>query len=235
MLLRQARRLLADAELLVADAQRAAVGEIGSLRLGFTAGSGYEFLPSLLADIRPSIEGIDLILREMVSLRQFEALATDRLDIGLVRPPIDHGQFASKCLHRERLVVAFSRDHALARKKHVRPADLENEHIVMYSPYEAAYFYNIVSAILHTYTIKVHFVQYVTQIHSILALVRSNFGIALVPESARILGETSLIFRPLLEADGAFTELFLTWRREDDNPALQRFLAAAARSPVTTA
>src|SRR5215203_1507305 len=67
--LQQARRLLAEAELLVADAQRTAVGEIGTLRLGFTAGSGYEFLPSLLVDIRPSIQGIDLFLREMVSVR----------------------------------------------------------------------------------------------------------------------------------------------------------------------
>src|SRR4051812_44436750 len=139
--LRQARRLLAEAELLVADAQRAAVGEIGFLRLGFTAGSRHEFLPSLLADIRPDIEGIDLILREMVSFRQFQALATDRLDVGLVRPPIDHGQFASKCVHREKLVVALSRTHVLARKEEVRPADLENERTVMYSPYEAAYFY----------------------------------------------------------------------------------------------
>jgi len=105
----------------------------------------------------------------------------------------------------------------------------------MYSPYEAAYFYNLVFSIFHTHSIKVNIVQYVTQIHSILALVRSHFGIALVPESARILGETSLIFRPLLEAGGAFTELFLVWRHDDDNPALQRFIEAAVRSPVTTA
>lgn len=232
LLVREARRLLAGAERLVADVQRAAAGDIGPVRLGFTAGSGYGFLPALLAQVRPKTLGIDLILHEMVSVRQFEALATDQLDAGILRPPIDHAKFASMRLYREDFVVALPRGHGLEGKPGLTPGDLEGEDFIMYSPYEAKYFYDIILNMLHSASARVNIVHYVPQIHSMLALVRSELGVAIVPRSAMIINERSLVFRPLVDAVENSAELFIVWCRDNENPALRRFLDSAATLSV---
>jgi DNA-binding transcriptional LysR family regulator len=66
-------------------AQRVARGESGVLRLGFTAGSSYSFLPKLLAQLRVSLADVDVELHEMGTKQQLDGLRDLVVDIGLLR------------------------------------------------------------------------------------------------------------------------------------------------------
>jgi DNA-binding transcriptional LysR family regulator len=68
------------------------------------------------------------------------------------------------------------------------------------------------------------YVQYLSQIHSVLALVGAGLGAAIVPEAAGALHMDGISFLPLEEAQQP-VELLLAWRHDNDNPAIQRFLA----------
>jgi DNA-binding transcriptional LysR family regulator len=54
------------------------------------------------------------VLREMVTMEQIEALASNRIDLGMVRMPIDRRGLRVLCVHREPLLVAVLQNHPLA-------------------------------------------------------------------------------------------------------------------------
>ena len=63
-------------------------------------------------------------------------------------------------------------------------------------------------------------VQHLAQIHTILSLVRSGLGLALVPESAASLRVAGVTLRPLVPRPRRPVELYLVWRRSNDNPLI---------------
>ncbi len=76
--------------------------------------------------------------------------------------------------------------------------------------------------------IQPRIVQQLTQIHSILALVRAALGIALVPAAAERLRLEGVVFRPLALPAPRPAELLLAWRRGADDPLIARLVSILA-------
>jgi DNA-binding transcriptional LysR family regulator len=103
--------------------------------------------------------------------------------------------------------------------------DFDHEPFLTYSPVEARYFHDMVAGTFSRAGVHPHFTQYVTQIHSILALVRAGFGAALIPEAATNLRFDGVVFRPLQKLQPPRpVELYMAWKNDNDNPVLARFL-----------
>ena len=64
----EAMRTLAQAELAIATAKRAAKGEIGKLSIGFLGSATYAFLPELLRNYKAQYPGVKLTLQELTPL-----------------------------------------------------------------------------------------------------------------------------------------------------------------------
>lgn len=216
----EARRLLRLAEGAALAARRTASGEEGSITLGFTAASGYEFLPRLIKTFRTESPGIDLVLKEMVSADQLDSLAAGRIDVGLVRPSFNRRELASLCVVREPLLLAAPEDHPLAAATEVSVADLDRQPIVTFSPYEARYFYDLLATIFASAGVTPHYVQHISQIHSIMGLVKAGIGLALVPRAARNLGFEGVVLRPIAIDTRTIVELHAVWRPGNTNPSV---------------
>ncbi len=224
----EARRLLRLAEGAALAAKRTARGEAGSITVGFTAASGYEFLPRLITAFRAKAPDIDLVLKEMVSADQLEALTANRIDIGLLRPPFNRREFNSICVVREPLLLAIPSDHPLAAAPEVQLANLDRQPLVAYSPYEARYFYDLSAMIFAEAGVSPHHVQHISQIHSILGLVKAGLGLALVPKAAANLRFEGVILRPIAVDSRRVVELYMVWRRTNNNPAIRHLLETCA-------
>lgn len=221
----EARRLLRLAEGAALAARRTASGEAGSITLGFTAASGYEFLPRLIQTFRTQAPGIDLVLKEMVSTDQFESLTAGRIDVGLVRPTFNRRECESLLVVREPLMLAAPEDHPLAMAAEVRLADLDRAPMIAYSPYEARYFYDLLATLFASAAITPQFVQHISQVHSIMGLVRAGIGLALVPRAARNLGFDGVVLRSLATDARSTVELHAIWRPSNTNPAIETLRA----------
>ena len=219
-----ARRIVRMAEQSTALAQQVARGELGSLSLGFTAASGYSYLPRLLERIRSGLPSIDLQLTEMVTPDQLDALRSGAIDIGLLRPPVSLAEFAVVPALRELLVVAAPSVGPLATRRVGCLRDLDEMPFIMYAPVGAAYFHDLLTERFYALGIAPRYVQYVSQIHSILALVGAGMGFGLVPAGAQCLHREGVRFGPLSGDDMLPVELVLCHRRSNDNPALLRLL-----------
>jgi len=227
--LAEARRIIVLAEGAALAARRVARGELGSIAIGCTAAASYSLVPRLLAFTATTLPGIDVVLKEMVTAEQMEALTTGRLDLGLVREPFDPRAVAAVCIQRERLLLAVPRGHRLATGPEPSVADLDRQPLIMWSPVEARYFYDLITGLCAAAGAVPAHVQYITQTHTMLALVGAGLGLALVPEAARSLHFDRVVLRPLRSRRRAHAELHLVWRRDNANPALTLFRDAVLR------
>ena len=62
--------------------------------------------------------------------------------------------------------------------------DFDDQPFMMYSPYESRYFHDLLVALFTRADILPRYVQHLSQIHSILAMVRAGLGLAIVPAAA---------------------------------------------------
>ncbi|PXX52870.1 DNA-binding transcriptional LysR family regulator [Nocardia tenerifensis] len=215
----EARRLLALAEGAPDTARLVAAGGAGTVRIGFTAASGFGFLGRLLNHIEQGLPGVEVVLREMVSSVQFENLRSGALDLALARPPFDRAEFDCELVHSERLVLALPEAHPLVAPDPIAVEELSGETLLVYAPGPARYFADLVAGILAA--VPYTSTHELTQVHTMLALVAAGRGLALVPETACHLHPDGVRFRPLDGVEDPVV-LYAVWRRDCANPALPR-------------
>ncbi|MGH7020739.1 MAG: LysR substrate-binding domain-containing protein [Brevundimonas sp.] len=220
----EARRILRLAESASLATRRIASGEAGRVAIGFTAASGYSFLPRLVELARERLPTVDLALREMVTGEQIEALLTGRIDLGLIRPPLNRPEFDKLRVMTEPLVAALPSGDPRLDKAVVSLTDFDALPMIMYAPEGAGYFHGMLSGLFDAAGVSPLQVQHMSQIHSILALVHARIGAAVVPEAAMRLHFDGVEFRPLDITPARPVELFVAWRRDNDNPSLKPLL-----------
>lgn len=144
--LTDARLLLEHARGAVNRARLAERGDAGALSLGFTALASVSIMPKLVAVTRAEHPGIALLLREMLSTDQEQRLLAGQLDIALLRPPVRHRELNSLLVHREPLVLAAPKDWVFPDAKPIELSALHGQPFVMYSPDEAQFFFDLLTA-----------------------------------------------------------------------------------------
>jgi DNA-binding transcriptional LysR family regulator len=165
----------------------------------------------------------------MVTREQVAALLNEEVDLGLARPPFDAETFGSRLLLREALLVAVPTGHRLLQLgRDVVAADLAAEPVVMHSPTQARYFYDLVVSMVPAASGNA--VHTVSQVLTMLWLVAAGRGVAFVPASAARLPIDGVEFVRLETPVADPVELHLLWMRESRNPALARVLEVLARS-----
>ena len=225
----EARRILRLADNAALATRRIASGKAGSVAIGFTAASGYGFLPTLITRARAQLPNYDLVLQEMVTRDQVEALLTGRIDVGLLRPPIERQEFGAVRVVQEPLVGALPAGDPRLSRSRLTLQDFDGQPLIMYSPGGAQYFYDLLRTLFDQVGVSPIHVQHMSQIHSMLALVRAGLGAAVVPEAATYLHFDDVYFRPVDTDPERPVELHLVWRKDNDNPALEGFLELCAR------
>jgi DNA-binding transcriptional LysR family regulator len=219
----EAARILRLAEEAASTARRIAKAEGGAFAVGFTASFGYGLLPEIVRRLHRRVPGISLTLKEMVTGAQLEALGAGQLDVGLMRPHPARGGLETVLLSRESLMLAIPRGEA--RKWPARPtlASLQGKPFIAYSPYEASYFYQLVQRSLARENVTPEVVDYVPQIHTMLALVDSGIGVALTPETASRLHFQGVVSRRVEMTPARPVEMVFSYRKDNDNPILEVF------------
>jgi DNA-binding transcriptional LysR family regulator len=237
--LAEAYRVLAAAEGAAQITRRAAQGESGLVRVGFTAASAFRALPRLVAQVRATLPDIDLVLEEMVSEEQMQALNGKRIDFALLRPSpallSEDGPIATALLLRERLVLAVPSGRPLASARQLGIQALDGQALVTWSPRGGRYFVELLDRLFEAAKVRPRIVQRVNQAHTMLALVGAGLGVALLPESVRSIRMTGVVLRPIRLPASAQPELMLAWHRDNENPCLPTVRDAAlghARSTV---
>lgn len=221
----EAKRILQLAEAATHWTRRAWRGEAGVIRLGFVASSGFVDLPVILQRAREQLPDVKILLKEMTSTAQRDAVLANMIDVALLRPPIEPGKFSVMQVRNEALVAALHADDPRAAKGRLELDDFDRKPFIMYSLEGAGYSHDLLSAMFERAGVAPIMTHHLDQNHSILSLVSAGFGAALVPDSLTRLQLANVVFRPIRIEPAAPLEMYLLWREQNDNPVLPSFLA----------
>jgi DNA-binding transcriptional LysR family regulator len=226
--LEEARRITAQLERSVLELRGIALGEQGRLRIGFVSLADYGVLPGLLKGFKTVRPGVRLSLREMLSPDQATALGAGELDFGLLLPPVDGAADLERVVvQRERFVAALPSRHRLAREPgRLAVSELAGEPFVMVPREIAPGLYDIVRGLAARAGIPLNVAQEAIQMQTVVSLVSSGLGVAIVPASVSNLGRRGVAYRELADRHPRL-DLWLAWPRGA--------LCAAARDFVTHA
>ena len=224
----EARRLLYHGEQLQRTARDAAAGTGGRLRIGFVGSAIFRVIPSLIPLFRAQHPGVELVLQEGVSTRIVQMLQEEALDVGIVRTPLLLAHTAVlHTLQRERFIAALPTRHALAACERLALADLAQEPFVMYSAGEATGLHAAAMAACERAGFAPRVSQVANQVPTVVALVESGLGVALVPEAVRGLRAPEVVYRDLGDHGSGETALALAWHPEGRTPAAAHFVELA--------
>jgi DNA-binding transcriptional LysR family regulator len=224
----EARRVLGQLERAVLDLHSMASGEKGRLRIGFVSLADYGVLPDLLKRFKSARPGVALALREMLSPEQAAALAAGELDFGLLLPPVA-GEAALEhvVVQRERFVAALPSGHRLVRSEgRLAVRELAGEPFVMVPRDIAPGLYDIVRGLAARAGISLNVAQEAIQMQTVVSLVSSGLGVALVPASIANLGRRGVVYREVSDRHPRL-DLWLAWPRAALGVAAREFLAHA--------
>jgi DNA-binding transcriptional LysR family regulator len=229
--LREARRTLHQAQVSVDVARRAAAGKLGTLSLSFVPSAGLDVVPQLLRAFRRDHPDVKLVLNGATTAQQIEGLMNGTIDVGVVVPPLHAApDFHVDDFTEQELVLAVPRSHPLGGQPRVQLASLAAESFVGFAYREGPGFECVVLAACRDSGFIPHVVQRATQMQTILALVASGLGVALVPQALRSVRVEQVAYLQVRRGRAPVRYgLGLACRPSNDNPALLAFMALAQR------
>jgi len=223
----RAREILAAVSSAAAEAQRVAAGLQGRLVIGCVGSATYSLLPQLVRTLREELPDVEVAVQgEMLAPEQIDALLAGRIDLGLLRPPVDVDALRLEVLRADRLIVAVPDGHRLAKRRRVRLQELAGEDFVIHAGGGRSVMHDTVLARCRAAGFEPRIRQEVAETSTLVTFVAAGLGIAVVPEPVAELRVPGVAYRPL--TGQATVELAAATRADDDAPHLLRALAVVA-------
>jgi DNA-binding transcriptional LysR family regulator len=228
--LRASRRCLADADEVRSATRSAAKGESGRVRVGFVGSATYALLPRLIPAFRQRHPGIELELRESTNLELLALLEQERLDVGLVRyPTASASALHFEVVEHDVFQAVMPKKHPLAAQRAVTLKALAQEPLIDYASTKVPGLHAMVMLAFQHAGLSPRVVQEATQVQTVVCLVESGLGVALVPSVSSRLASRNVVFRPIrgLPAAAAIS-IALACRAQNESAAAKRLREVAA-------
>nr|WP_047167500.1 LysR substrate-binding domain-containing protein [Sphingomonas sp. Y57] len=196
--LEPARIALAHAEQIRQAVKQGVSGERGRLAIGFVGSATFDLLPRLIEPFRRLYPAVELVLNEGNSAEIQSDVEAGSLDLGLVRLPLQKkARLTTRMVERDHMVVALPSSNPLARKRRLDLKQLAEQPFVVYS--EISVLRATTVAACQNAGFVAHIVQEAAQLQTILSLVQSGIGIALVPAKAQRFTPDRVVLVPLAQ------------------------------------
>lgn len=214
-----ARAILAEVDGAVQKTRRVARGELGLLRIGFTASASFNpFVTRAIRDYRTQYPGVEVELVEEATSSLLSMFRAGRLDVAFVRPApgeVDH--LWSMPVLGEPLVVALPSGHQHASRRRIDLKSLAREEFILYPRRNGRALFDLIVSVCEDAGFSPHILQIAPQLTSVVNLVATGIGLSIVPASMAQVATTGVVYRPLAR-----------------NAALAQITLVRTPSPVST-
>lgn len=225
LLLEEARNIRSVVEQATERTQRAGQGKLGRLDIAIFGSGILDTIPKLLLTFRSAFPEVKIILHNMSKEAQIEALRQRRIDAGFNRFIAPLSDIANETVITEKLMLAVNEHHCLAQQAVISFRELEHHPLIVFPTGTRPSFVDKVMNMCHQTGFTPQIAQEVGDTLTGVALVASNFGVCLVPESATVLALPGVVYRPLSDTpDNSGVDLNCIYRADDQSPILKSFL-----------
>ncbi|TCP57252.1 DNA-binding transcriptional LysR family regulator [Tamaricihabitans halophyticus] len=221
--LHEVRAALAGLQDATKAAHRAAAGQLGTVRLGFSGPTSYQALLTIARTFREHRPDVRLeIVGPLYGGELVTKLIARETDAGLLRLPVAAPGTRVRELARHPLVAALPAEHPLAGRKSIGLSELRDEVWISYPAGRGSVVNQTVRDACLAEGFAFQRKQEAPDTHTILSLVGAGMGVGMVPNSAEHLEVPNVT---LVALDGGpYVPLGLAWRDEPPAPALAALL-----------
>lgn len=206
-------------------ARRAARGESGVLRLGFTVIAFYTALPRVVQRFRSRFPDVHVKLQEMNSPAVEEALAADLIDLGILHPPVEADALGTLELPPDPLVLAVPLAHPLAGRDRLGFGDLDNVPLLVAPRSVGPAVYDRLMCCFADAGARPRIVQEVTPMTTLVGLASAGAGVGFVTRGVARATRPGIRFVDV--DDAPVMPVAAAWLAPDPTPAAQRFVEVA--------
>lgn len=208
-------------------AQRAAAGQLGRVRVGYTMLSVLGALPAALAAFGKARADVRVELLPMSAAAQVEALRAGALELGVTAAPfIAPGELEQRVIESFPLMVALPSAHPLAAEEQLSAEQLPGERVILMSreadPTMQRFHEEMCAAAGVTQPLAAE----VERLEALLAFVEAGLGISYVPASVSRQKPAGVALVPLSPAQQLRT--LVMWAPGELSPARDALLDALA-------
>jgi DNA-binding transcriptional LysR family regulator len=193
---RHAREVVAAADRLARLADGLREGSTGSVRIGAVGSAFFGAISGVLAPARQALPDVELLVQEMESPEQLDALAAGAIDIGFMRPPAPAGVTA-RDVWAEPLVVAVPESSPLTEHAVLSPSDLAGQRVVLFPREAGPGYWDRVAALFVEAGVTLQPVAEAGHVTTLLGLVSLGMGITVVPASMQTVQLPGIGYREL--------------------------------------
>jgi DNA-binding transcriptional LysR family regulator len=224
--LEEARALLERRDRALDATKRRAAGYSGTLDVGFVGPAAYSVLPVIVRAFRERYPDVILSLHEHTTGQQIEMLAAGQLGIGIVRMPALDSRLSFARIHSEPVIAVLPEKHKLAEHDSIRIDQLANEGFVVVPRSNEPVIFDRWVSLCRDAGFSPRIAQEALQVHTMVGLVASGLGVALVPQSMRMLKRSDVVYKSLKGEPGVL-ETGLAWPSQDAPPLITGFVELA--------
>ena len=229
-----ARDIIDRADMLEASFRAAASTRSPVLRIGAIDSAAAGLMPQLLPRLREAFPDLDIEMIEQKTIRLLPRILSGSLDIAIVRPPETRDQrLEFRPLFLETAVVAVPDGHPLAARASVRVQDMADEPLIVPDRRSRPHSHDLTMKLFLDAGLSARVAQIAEEKQTIVSLVGTGIGLAIVPKWASRLAVGGVTFVDLELPDGTAPrelELSAAWMRDTRNPVRDAFLDMLERN-----
>ena len=221
--LERAKMILGAVEEAREVARGAEQGTQGRLEVGFISSATLSLLPPSIRLFRERFGGVELELKELTSAQQIDALYEGGIRVGLVRLPLRAPGIRFEPVLEERLIVALPSGHALEGLDRVSLETIVDLPLIFFTRQLIPGFHAQIVELFQRVGAFPKVAQHAVHLQTIVGLVASGLGIAILPSSAQRVSREGVVYRAL-DVPDATSWMGLAWVEGDESKLVRNFI-----------
>ncbi|MBX2886858.1 MAG: LysR family transcriptional regulator [Granulosicoccus sp.] len=227
--LAEARDMVRRADRLTTKFRRRSNERSALLRVGLIDSAAAGLLPQLLPLFQQQFPKVNVQLLEQKTIHLIPKLLSGRLDLAIVRPAIvPDTRLEYSPLFHETPFVAVPENHPLASRKSLAVTDMEEQPLIVPDPRSRPHSHDLSIQLFIENGLSARVVQVAEEKQTIVNLVSSGIGLAIVPRWTSRLNVSGVRFLPLIHdtnADRKELALAACWLRNARDPIRENFMS----------
>ena len=224
MFVQEARVILAQAAHASNLASRMTRGQVGQLTVGVAGPADAPIFVEILRAFATRYPKVHIVLRNLGSMDQTQAISEGRLHVGFVALPIDNAGLATETVLRQPILIALPPEHPLAAHERVPLHALADEPQIMFARSNAPRFFDAVLAACRQAGFSMNIAHEVDNLYTACALVAAGLGVCFVPAGVQDGRTSSMVFRPVVPALPIEMEIALAYKPQPATELVMLFV-----------
>ncbi|MGV1791826.1 LysR family transcriptional regulator [Rhizobium lusitanum] len=222
----EARKMLHMSKQAAQLVRRTARGELGQLFVGCTAPGMFIALPEIVRMFSKELPDVGLVIQEMTTAEQEEALRHGRIQLGIIHPPLDDSSISCLKIAEVAFKLVISNQNPLSRKRKLTLGDLASENFIMFPRKVGPQLYDQIVALCQNAGFSPRMIHEASPAQSIVAMAAANFGVGWIASRYQQFARPGIVYRELL-GPAPFLTLGIAYNEGETAPAIRKFLAVA--------